>query len=98
MIAEGRRKRAVAAVERLRTVLGHAGVCLPELRVEPCVWDVPEIDGPVRVVELGQVLPEVVDRLADLLETGLRAEREPLRRRLREVNERTAKRGELWLQ
>ena len=93
MIAEGQVPRAVAAAERLRVVLGEVGIVVPGLGVEPRLWEEPGGAGTVRVVDLGQVLPEAAEQLAGLLEEGVRARRAPLRHRLREVNVRTKQRG-----
>lgn len=94
MIAAGSADRATKSAERLRSVLAEAGIVSPGLGVEPYVWEMPH-QGPVRVVKLGQVLPEVADQIAGLLDTGIRARKAPLRQRLREVNDRTRARGAL---
>ncbi|MBU7600529.1 hypothetical protein JGS22_023585 [Streptomyces sp. P38-E01] len=78
----------------MRAPRAGAGIVSPGLAVEPSVWELPG-EGAVRVVELGQVLPEVAHLIADLLEDGLQARRAPLRHRLYEVNTRTRRRGEL---
>ncbi|MDK1473203.1 hypothetical protein QNO07_07165 [Streptomyces sp. 549] len=68
MIARGARAEAELAARALRDALEAADVHLPALAVDVSVWD--GSAGPVRLVELGSVPPEVALRLAAAVRRG----------------------------
>ncbi|MEE1928245.1 hypothetical protein V1J52_08565 [Streptomyces sp. TRM 70351] len=69
MIAGGLAADAECAAEELREALAGAGVSLPGVHADPRVWDDPG-RGPVRLVELGSVLPGTARHLAGLVRKG----------------------------
>lgn len=68
MISAGLVAEANAAVDELGAAIDAVGVPLP-LSVDPHVWDCAE-RGPVRLLELGSILPEMAVKLAAIIRNG----------------------------
>lgn len=69
MIAAGLSVEADRAAAELRGALRRAGLSLPGLRLDPRLWDACGT-GPVRLLELGCVEPDMARHLAAVIREG----------------------------